>query len=1062
MVRSNCLRGCILSAGLFIVLCTPFAWGLDWPQWRGPNRDGISAETGWLASWPPALVWTQSVGMGYSSVAVSEGRVYTHGWYDRSTDEDEVRCLDADTGAELWSYSYAHAYGNSYRGPRATPTVDGNEVYTFSNLGQLKCFNKVTGALLWSKTVNVGSPGYKLSGSPLIEGNLVILNAGGRGVAVDKNAPHDIVWTTSGTAGYSSPFAFTYNSQRTVVLFSGAGLYGVNPANGSTRFSYAWTSTANAADPVIYGDKVFISTGYGQGCAMLQLGSGALSEVWSNRDMENHFSTCVLRGDYLYGFDGKQGDTGAPLRCVDAREGTVKWSKTGFRTGSLLSADGKLIILGERGDLAVARVSSSSYDTEGRAQVTVIPNASAQHWWTSPALSDGRIYCRSYQGTLACLSVGGSTPVPQIAVSRTSMSVSGEVGQNAASETFQVWNSGDGTLAYNVTDDTSKLSVAPASGTSTGSGDKKTHTVTFTTSDLAAGVYDRTITVADNGSGAANSPVTIDVHITVTEPAPEPAIAVSTTSMSVSCEVGQNAASETFQVWNGGDGTLAYNVTDDTSKLSVAPASGTSTGSGDKTTHTVTFTTSDLAAGVYDRTITVEDNGSGAVNGPITIDVHITVTAPAPEPAIAVSTTSISVSCEVGQNAGSETFQVWNGGDGTLAYNVVETTSKLSVAPASGTSTGTGAKTTHTIMFTTSDLAEGVYDRTITVEDNGSGAVNGPITIDVHITVEASSHTRVVEVRVGAETDDAEEDAASGTMYLKSSDLELVRDGTADQVVGIRFASVAVPFGATIEKAYVQFQVDETSSESTSLTIRGEKSVAAQPFGETAGDISGRPATGGSVAWSPPAWSTVGEAGAAQRTPDLAVVIKEIVDQPGWMSGNPLVLIVTGSGKRVAESYIGDAAGAPLLHVEFSPGIPVDDDDRDAMADNWEAEHFGDTNAVGCGPLEDFDGDGYCNLDEFIAGTDPSGSASSFFGVNVTLSSGSIVVSFQTIEASGTGYAGVARYYSLESSANAGEQAVWTGVANRTNILGTGQTVTYTAPSGSALFYRGKVWLVEE
>jgi len=513
--------------------------------------------------------------------------------------------------------------------------------------------------------------------------------------------------------------------------------------------------------------------------------------------------------------------------------------------------------------------------------------------------------------------------VPQIAISPSTISVSCEVGQSPAAETFDVWNSGTGTLAYNVTENSSLLSVSPASGTSTGSSDVDTHTVTFSTAALAAGIYDRTITIEDNGSGAANSPVTIDVQITVslslpaapsalvasavgqtaidvtwqdnsdneevfkldrrqsgattwtraftsgspgvssygdsglapgtkyyykvkaynssgesaysnidaatTDPELVPQIAVSPNTISVSCELGQSPAAETFDVWNSGTGTLAYNVTENSSLLSVSPASGTSTGSSDVQAHTLTFSTAALAVGTHNRTITIEDNGSGAANSPVTIDVQITVSLSLPAapsaltasvvgqteidvswqdnsdneerfkldrrqsgttswvraftsgaadvssygdsglapgtkyyykvkaynssgesaysnvddattdpelvPQIAVSPNTISVSCELGQSPAAETFDVWNSGTGTLAYNVTDNSSMISVSPASGTSAGSSDAQTHTITFSSGAAPAGVYDRTITIEDNGSGAANSPVTIAVQITI---------------------------------------------------------------------------------------------------------------------------------------------------------------------------------------------------------------------------------------------------------------------------------------------------------------------------------------
>ncbi len=175
-----------------------------------------------------------------------------------------------------------------------------------------------------------------------------------------------------------------------------------------------------------------------------------------------------------------------------------------------------------------------------------------------------------------------------------------------------------------------------------------------------------------------------------------------------------------------------------------------------------------------------------------------------------------------------------------------------------------------------------------------------------------------VEVRVAASSDDAEE-SASGSMNLASYDLELI-DDRGNQTVGIRFVGVGIPQGATIVDAYVQFKTDETTSQATALTIEAQDTDNAQPFTYSTWNISNRTTTGVDVWWDPAAWTTVGEAGAAQRTPDLSSIIQEVVNRPGWSSGNSLVLIITGTGKRVAESYRGDPNGAPLLHVEYSTG----------------------------------------------------------------------------------------------------------------------------------------------
>ncbi|HKY31066.1 MAG TPA: PKD domain-containing protein [Candidatus Polarisedimenticolia bacterium] len=206
----------------------------------------------------------------------------------------------------------------------------------------------------------------------------------------------------------------------------------------------------------------------------------------------------------------------------------------------------------------------------------------------------------------------------------------------------------------------------------------------------------------------------------------------------------------------------------------------------------------------------------------------------------------------------------------------------------------------------------GAYVLRLTADDGALASSD-----DVAVTVDAAG-TAAVEARVASGSDDAEESPA-GLTTTSSTDLELVYDG-GDQVVGMRFASLSIPQGALITRAHVQFQVDEPSSTLTRLTIQAEASDRPAAFSASSGNISSRPRTAASVLWTPPAWSTEGAAGADQRTPDLAAVIQEVVDRPGWAPGQALVLIVRGTGERVAEAYEGSRAAAPLLHVEYGGG----------------------------------------------------------------------------------------------------------------------------------------------
>jgi hypothetical protein len=203
------------------------------------------------------------------------------------------------------------------------------------------------------------------------------------------------------------------------------------------------------------------------------------------------------------------------------------------------------------------------------------------------------------------------------------------------------------------------------------------------------------------------------------------------------------------------------------------------------------------------------------------------------------------------------------------------------------------------------------------------GASDGELTgsAEASITIGGTPppSTEVFEVRVGVSGDDVEE-YPDGFLYTDSSDLELVTESDP-QLVGLRFVGVEVPRGAVVSDAWVQFTVDEVSGGGVSLVVRGEASGDAAVFSGS-GAVSSRVLTGASVVWEPPSWDVVGAAGVGQRTPDLSGVVQEVVDHPGWVSGNALVLVVSGSGSRVAESFDGSSGSAPLLHVEFSVGPP--------------------------------------------------------------------------------------------------------------------------------------------
>ena len=380
----------------------------DWPRWRGPDINGVSHEDSGSTGWPkegPNQLWKANVGTGFSSVAVAQGRVFTLG---NAQETDTLFCFNADTGAVVWKHSYACPLDPKYYegGPGSTPTVEAGRVYTLSKRGHLFCFEAASGDVVWQRNLieelGVAKPEWGFAGSPLVEGDLVLLNLGSAGTAVQRKTGR-VVWTSGKEmAGYATPVPFRSGGQRCALVFAAKALVAVNASTGAELWRLPWVTrwNINAADPVLAGDGVFVST-FDQGGALLQLGDGKPAERWRCKEMGNHFNSCVLVGDYLYGVDGNTDKPGAELRCLSLKTGQVQWSHRGLGLGSLMAADGKLIVLSDAGLLIVAEASPAEFKPLAQAQVL------GGKCWTVPVLSNGRIYCRNAKGDVVCVDVSG-------------------------------------------------------------------------------------------------------------------------------------------------------------------------------------------------------------------------------------------------------------------------------------------------------------------------------------------------------------------------------------------------------------------------------------------------------------------------------------------------------------------------------------------------------------------------------------------------------------------------------------------------------------------------------
>jgi outer membrane protein assembly factor BamB len=371
----------------------------DWPQWRGPKRDGVSVERGLLKTWPsggPPLAWKAAgAGEGYSSFAIANGRLFTLGARDGM---EYVIAYDVATGKRLWETAHGQRFSNDRgSGPRATPTIEGDRLYAFGASGDLSALETATGKAIWRVNVLKQFGGsnitWGLSESPLVLADRILVNAGAPGASIVavKKTDGSLLWKSQrDEAGYSSAVSHEVGGIRQAIYFTGERALGINPDSGQLLWSYekVANNTANIATPIVRGNRVFLSSGYGTGAALLELvpGGGGLTvrEVYFTREMRNHHASSVLIGDHLYGFSD------AILTAMQFDTGQVAWRDRSVGKGSVVFADERLYLYSENGVVGLAEATPAGYREHGRFEI----RAGRLPTWSHPVVSGGRLFIR--------------------------------------------------------------------------------------------------------------------------------------------------------------------------------------------------------------------------------------------------------------------------------------------------------------------------------------------------------------------------------------------------------------------------------------------------------------------------------------------------------------------------------------------------------------------------------------------------------------------------------------------------------------------------------------------
>ena len=413
------MKTAVLCAGLGLFACT--LQSADWPQWRGPERNGISKETGLLKEWPkegPKLLWQRKdLGSGYSTPSVVGERLYLMS--NQGMESESVQALNVKDGKEIWSVRIGKVgpnEGPQYPGSRSTPTVDGSVLYALGSDGDLACLETGGGKVRWQKNLRSdfgGKPGkWVYSESPLVDGDALVVTPGGTTatlVALNKKNG-DVIWKAVVPGGDLAAYASIVIGQgggvKQYVQFIDKGVVGVDAKTGKFLWRYdktAENSPANIPTPIVDKDYVYTATGRGGGGLIkLKKSSDAfeVEQVYFNPKLPTQIGGAIKLGEHLFG------TTGQGLLCVEFVTGTIKWQERAVGAGSLCFADGNLYLHGENGDVAMVEASPDSYREKGRFTPPEAPDRGRSKAWAYPVVADGRLYIRDL-ASLWCYDIKG-------------------------------------------------------------------------------------------------------------------------------------------------------------------------------------------------------------------------------------------------------------------------------------------------------------------------------------------------------------------------------------------------------------------------------------------------------------------------------------------------------------------------------------------------------------------------------------------------------------------------------------------------------------------------------